>query len=244
MNRLRVQAVVLRRWPYSESSLALRVLTAESGVVALLAKGTYRPTSASFAVLDTWALIEMEYGMPREASMGNLYRAQLLDRFDGLSLSPDRLAVAGLLGELAEIAAPDGTPSSEVFAWLTRSLQELSEGVDFTAWLPPTLMQALQLLGLTPRLETETPTSETVWFDFSSGGVLEAGSPRPESQSRRISGAMRDRLLAAGEQRPVPCGNPEEVQETLTILGDFLSFHLERPPRAWETVRRRLLPTA
>ena len=244
MIRAKTEAIVLRRWAYSESSLALRVLTPKSGVVALLAKGTYRPTSASFAVLDTWAWIETEYGMPENASMGNLYQAHLLERFNGLSHSPEQLAVAGLLGELAEAAAPEGSPSFDVFAWFRQCLGELAVGVDFSTWLPPTLMTALQLLGLTPRLEPEAPSQDSLWFDFSSGGVLEPGAPRPEGLSRRISAQLREQLLAAGAQRSLPLNGPKEVQETLTILGDFLSFHLERPPRAWDTVRRRLIPSA
>ena len=244
MIRTKTEAIVLRRWPYSESSLALRVLTPESGVVALLAKGTFRPTSTSFAVLDTWAWIETEYGMPKDASMGNLYKASLLDRFGGLSVSPEQLAVAGLLGELAESAAPEGSPSADVFSWLRQCLQELALGVDFSTWLPSTLMAALQLLGLTPRLEPETPSQDSLWFDFSSGGVLEPGAPRPQGLSRRVSAQLREQLLAAGAQRSLPLDGPKEVQETLTILGDFLSFHLERPPRAWETVQRRLIPSA
>ena len=42
MERLRTPAIVLRRWPYSETSLVVRVLTPELGTVGLLAKGAYR----------------------------------------------------------------------------------------------------------------------------------------------------------------------------------------------------------
>ena len=45
-------ALLLRRFPYGESSLVVHALTRAHGRVALLARGAYRPKSAYCGVLD------------------------------------------------------------------------------------------------------------------------------------------------------------------------------------------------
>jgi len=256
-------AVVLRRWPYSETSLALRVLTPGSGVMALLAKGAYKPTSGWMGVLDTWALVELEFGGPDGAELLNLYRARLLDRMSGLSADPDRLAVAGLAAELAELAAPPGPEAAAAFHYLLQALHELAEGAEPAAQLLRSLVRGLDLLGLAPVLDPGAegdpadPEASSAaaaagapeaprWFSAADGGVIPAGSPRPEQASRRILPAQLALLRALRADQPLAAEQADSVdrEACLTILGDFLHFHLERPPRAWDFLRRRLHPTA
>ena len=60
--------MVLRRWPYSETSQVVRMLTPEHGVLPMLAKGVNKLTSGQAGVLDTWALVEADFGGPDNRS--------------------------------------------------------------------------------------------------------------------------------------------------------------------------------
>jgi len=77
-------AVVLRRYPYGESSLVVHVLTREHGRVALLAKGAYRPTSRYFGVLDFGATLELEYSRAPRSDLGLLRAGSVLRTRRGL----------------------------------------------------------------------------------------------------------------------------------------------------------------
>ncbi|RMH01373.1 MAG: hypothetical protein D6702_11680 [Planctomycetota bacterium] len=245
MRRRTETALVLRRWPWSEHSLALRVLTPGSGVVPLLAKGVFKPTSGKFGVLDTWALVEIEYGGPDDAELLNLYRCRLLDRMSGLSADPERLIVAAVAAELAELAAPPEPAAS--FHYLLETLHHLANGEPTEAAALRAALAGLDLLGLGPVLEAgpDPPAAGRRWFAAAEGGLLPAGSPRPAGACRSISPAELALLRAvrAGDRTAAAEADSAVRRACLTILGDFLHYHLERPPRAWAfLVRRR--PTA
>jgi len=233
-SRVRCPALVLRRWPYSESSLTLRLLTPELGTVPVLAKGVNKLKSGSLGVLDTWALVEVEIGGPDDREMLDLYRVTLLDRMAGISTSRERLAAAAVLGELGEEAAPPGMPAPRVFLWLQEALQRLAEDPAPRHSLLVALLGGLDLLGLTPRLDPG-PGDEPVWFAPATGGALRSAT-RPADHARRIAPAALERMkeAQAGQKgQDAPC---EEVDACLTILGDFLHYHLERPLRAWRAL--------
>ncbi|MEQ1893151.1 MAG: recombination protein O N-terminal domain-containing protein, partial [Planctomycetota bacterium] len=59
------RGLLLRRFPYGESSLVLHVLTRTHGRLALLAKGAYRPSSAYFAAFDLFDTLELSFGAPK-----------------------------------------------------------------------------------------------------------------------------------------------------------------------------------
>ena len=128
MRRRRCPAIVLRRWPYSENSLVVRALTPDVGTISLMAKGVNRLKSGSLGILDTWALVEVEFGGPDGAEMQNLYSCRLLDRMSGLSADQHRLAAAGVLAELAELGSPPGQSSAALFLWLQHNLEQLADG--------------------------------------------------------------------------------------------------------------------
>lgn len=242
-------ALVLRRWPFSETSLILRVLTPDRGVLGLLAKGVHRLNSGSFAVLDTWALVDLVYGGRPDADLLSLWSATLRDRHSGLDLDPERLAAAAMLAEIAEDAAPPGQPSAEVFDWLRQALHALDRlppSADPAPILATALMRGLILLGLEPRLDGDPPQpGESAWFAPESGGLHHAAA-RAHRHARRLPSrvlAQLRRLAAAaraGAAAPDPVMTVSEPwDESLTILVEFLHYHTERAPRAWPLLQER-----
>jgi len=244
VRREQTAALVLRRWPYSETSLALHVLTPTQGVVSLLAKGVHRVTSGSFGVLDTWALVELEFGGPDDAEMLNLYGSRLLDRMSGISTGIERLAAAGVVAEIAELAAPPGHPAKEPFLYLLRRLRELDAGAPPRDFLCSAILEGLDLLGLGPVLEIDDEADDgrrTAWFSAAAGGLLAADSARPAGAARRVRTATLEWLRALRADRTaLPAADAGIKAAALTILGEFLAYHLERPPRAWTLLRKRL----
>lgn len=242
MPRLRTPAIVLRRWPYSETSLTLRALTPELGTVGLMAKGVQKLTSGSFGVLDTWAVVELDCGGADDAELLNLYHARLLDRLSGLDGDPERLAAAAVLAELAEEAAPPGQPAPAIFLWLAdalRALAALPAGADPAPTLVQALLRGLRLLGLDPRLhaaEDGAASGQIEWFSPAAGGLVRAAA-RPHEHARRARPAVLA-LLRDAAAGTMPA-HSDAWDEALTMLGEFLHYHLERPPRAWPLLQER-----
>jgi len=235
--------IVLRRWPYSENSQVLHVLTPKLGAISILAKGVNRLKSGQIGIYDTWALVEIEFGGKDGAEMFNLYAGKLLDRMPGLARDSRRLAAAGVLAELAELGSPPGQPAPRLFLWLQRWLQHLAEGAAVTPVLCAAILESLEELGLRPNLELplSAPSGAILWFSPAAGGlVVPPAGRRPEQNARRISSEDLS-LLQKLRCRPefaleAGCENTEGC---LTILGEFLHYHLERPPKAWQLLHRQ-----
>lgn len=250
MSRQRTPAIVLRRWPFSETSLTLRVLTPDHGTLGLLAKGVNKLLSGSFAVLDTWAVVELDYGGHADQELLNLYSARLFDRNSGLDRDAERLAAAAVLAEVAEDASPAGQPAAEVFEWLRSALAALAAqppDEDPAQILVPALMRGLFLLGLDPILDERKPAAgDRCWFSPEAGGLVYAPS-RPHQHARLLHAAvlaLLRRLAGAAGATPAKgteCPTPDAVpwDECLTILVEFLHYHAERVPRAWPLLQER-----
>lgn len=257
MSRHQSLAVVLRRWPFSESSLVVHCLTPDLGLVPMLAKGVHKIKSGHLGVLDTFALVELSYGSHADREMHTLYRAELVDRFSALSQDVEHLAAAGLLGELAELAAPLGLPSQQVFVDLVESYQELAAGTVIPCFLVRRLQQALKQLGLQPdftppeakndrKPATADPrqANQGWWFSVATGRLLPRGSRRPDGTSHWVQ-AEHLKFLASPPSAELQPSDAELrwADDCLTILADFLGYHLERPPRALSALRQ-ISPTA
>ncbi|MBC8369385.1 MAG: DNA repair protein RecO [Planctomycetes bacterium] len=234
-NKLSCPAIVLRKWPYSESSLVFRALTPQLGTISILAKGVHKLKSGKIGVIDTWALIDIEVSRRPRAEMFNLHRCSLLDRMGGLSDNVQSLNVAGILAELAEVGAPTSQSSHEIFLWLQRWLQRLSDDANHQLVLTRAILEALPLLGLAP-VFPEVIEFEQYWFSPADGGChLNASEPRPNQSARRVFSSeiiSLQKIIAADPTNlPNDLGN---LSACITLLGDFLHYHLERLPKAWQ----------
>ncbi|MFQ5748586.1 MAG: DNA repair protein RecO [Planctomycetota bacterium] len=248
MKRRRAPAIVLRRWPYSETSLVLRALTPASGTVSLFARGVHRMKSGQLGVLDTWALIHAEYGEGEHSDLHPLYRSSLEHRFSGISENPDRIVAAAVRAELAELAAPPGSPSEPAFLYLLEGLQELDRPLALLPFLCRTLVAGLGLLGLTPRLEMEEvlasaaspPSRAGLGFSPSTGGIGPLDGLPHEKPAHPLLPATLDLLrnLRDHPGRRIEADSAC-LQAAFTILEEFLLYHLEHQPRALAALRRR-----
>lgn len=239
MSRHESLAVVLRRWPYSENSQLVHFLTPDAGLVPAIGKGVHRLQSGRAGVLDTHALVKVTYTVHEDRDLRTLTHAELLDRFSSISRRIEALNAAAILAELAELAAPPDLPSSKPFLFLVSALQELDTGVDGTVFLVPRLFEALALLGLSPDLGPVELT-EPAWFSISAGRLLDPSEARPEGPAMRIPPPLHQALQEASRGRFSAAGSGQSLaDDCLTMLGQFLGYHLERPPRAWQAIEER-----
>jgi DNA repair protein RecO len=125
---VRDRALLLRRYPYSESSLVAQVCTREHGRVHLIAKGAYRPTSRYFAVLDYFDTLELEWDHNPQRELSNLRSGSLLQRRP--RLCQDLAAFRAGLGilELADLACRPAQAETSLYDLLEAALERLQEG--------------------------------------------------------------------------------------------------------------------
>jgi len=247
MSVLADRALLLRRWPYGESSLVAQLLTRRHGRVAVLAKGAYRASSRFFAVLDFFDTLELEWSPARAGDLGLLRAGALARRrrHAGADLAGYRAAHAVL--ELAALAARAELEDGELFDLVEETLERLDRGTDPAPLVTVVFeLSFLQNLGLAPALEAcaacgepaRTPAGGRVAFSAGAGGRLcrtHAGEAR--ASGRRVGTLPLAVIEAAAalaactpETDPLPHLDPRLLERVQDFVERFLGYHLETRP--------------
>ncbi|MCA8981708.1 MAG: DNA repair protein RecO [Planctomycetes bacterium] len=248
------RALVLRRFPYSESSLVVRALSREHGRVHLLARGAYRMHSRYFGVLDLFDELELEWRQSPRRELAELRRGDVTRRRRALREDLPRYRAAVAMLELADLGSRPGRPDPELYELLSACLDRLGD-----ADRPPDAalvvfeLGFLQNHGLAPALarcaacDRNAPPTSTdrsrAHFSAGSGGRLCASCAEESRAAGRRVGTMPIDVLQDGEALLVDLRAhrlpPEDAitdPDRLVALRDlaerFLDYHLDSTPKA------------
>ena len=140
---IKTRAIVLHRFPYSDSSFIVKALTEECGVVSFIVKGGKRKESPFRGALDPLALSEVVFRQNPNAELQFIKEASIVDWHASLRQSLLYLAEAQVMAEIVLRYAPQGVPLPDEFQLLDGSLKAFDsiEGSDdgssgiFARWL-------------------------------------------------------------------------------------------------------------
>lgn len=231
-------AVVLRAYPWSESSRVLKLYCREAGLVSAMARGARSRASKGAGAAAPFSEGVAVIGGPAARDLRVLRDFTPVKARIGLGAGYARLAGASaacelVLGHVAEERQWDlfDVLSAGLDAVETAAPSDVGGTVLALAW------RIVDVLGFAPELESCThcgrglEDSEMGRFDVAAGGVACARCPAPE-KSRRIGPMARADLarLVAGA---VPAGLRRPWAHA-SLLGEFLAFHVlgGRPPKA------------
>ena len=124
---IKTRAIVLHRFPYSDSSFIVKVLTEESGIVSFIVKGGKKKESPFRGALDPLALSEVVFRQNPNTELQFIKEATLLDWHKDLRNDLLSLAKAQVITEMILRYAPQGVPLQEEFERLEQSLREFNE---------------------------------------------------------------------------------------------------------------------
>ncbi|MCQ2104103.1 MAG: DNA repair protein RecO [Fibrobacter sp.] len=123
------RAIVLHRFPYSDSSWIVKVLTRECGVVSFIVKGGKRKESPFKGAMDPLSLCEVVFNQnPQKAGGGDLQfikEATLLEWHAALRANLMNQAVAQVMAEIILRYAPQGVPLQDEFELLEKAFADL-----------------------------------------------------------------------------------------------------------------------
>lgn len=236
-------ALLLRSHPYSETSLILRFLTPDLGVMGVMARGVRRGGSKGRSGPGTFdrGRLEVQYRPNRD--LQTLRDFHVTEPGRPLGRDVLRFTGASLLAELV-LAQPSHDASPELFRAVADALERLRVAEDqavggevlAAGW------RIVRLLGYAPRIGTcvrcgrSVPAQGVGRFDHGAGGVRcpacvsEGGGIRIGPRARRdLEALLRD-------SPPVPLRGP---RGHLGILAAFATHHLDlrRPLRTTGVLR-------
>jgi DNA repair protein RecO (recombination protein O) len=243
------RALVLRRFPYGESSLVVHAITPLHGRVHLLAKGAYRATSRYAWTLDLFDTLAIEWSPARGMGLELLRAAAVVERRARIPRALDRYRCALEHLELAELAARPGQAEKALFELLERALSRLDEGRSDPAVERVAFDLAfLDVLGLAPAFERCASCAAVLGdgaggalaFSVAAGGSLcERCAARLAADGRRVARLPRalahvaEELRRAGGESLARTRLSRRLAAELRVLGErLLDYHLEARPRS------------
>jgi DNA repair protein RecO (recombination protein O) len=146
MASVKSPGLILKKIPFSDSSLILKVFTRESGLVTLIAKGAKRPKSKFSGLLDFFTLDQFIYRDSSKSEILTLADVGLIRDFPRLKSDPARQSLANVFMELYLKYAAEPAQSYPHFEMLLERLEALDEAGDGS--FDPVLHLCDFLLGL------------------------------------------------------------------------------------------------
>jgi DNA repair protein RecO (recombination protein O) len=117
--------LVLQRIPFGDTSLILKVYTADHGLLTLMAKGARHPRSKFRALTDFFLLVQWVHPISSRGEMLSLHDASLMEDMPSLRTEPIKQALAQVWLEIFLRLSPASGESNQRFDWLMQHLQSL-----------------------------------------------------------------------------------------------------------------------
>ncbi|MDX2177908.1 MAG: DNA repair protein RecO [Candidatus Sumerlaeia bacterium] len=250
----KLHAIVLGLFDSGETSLVARVLSAEEGLISVMAKGARASKSRVGAVLQPLALLEIEVSHGG-SGMATLRTASALHAHGEFAREPRRLAAGCVAAEAASLFAAEGVRAVELVASLAESLHALAQApaASLDAALADALRGAAAQAGVLPRIDAEllerrgAPKPALFWLD-TRDGALHARGPQPREAPEwplAIAAGAREvpvppsflRAVYQHGGEPPPAPPPVEARAAVEAWIRFLEAQAGAPLRSVPTWR-------
>lgn len=172
-------AIVLRVYPWSETSLVANIYTREFGKLSVLAKGARRRKSPFEAALDLLSICRVVFIAKSADALDILTEAKLQRRFRAGSWDLLRLYCGYYTAELLDRCTDKGERQPELFDLTEATLTALeADALEPRAVMLRFELQLLRILGSLPNLRQcvqcgrEVEDSQWMIFSALAGGIL------------------------------------------------------------------------
>ncbi len=248
MSVVTTRGILLRAHPYSESSRVLRFLTADLGVVGVMARGARKRGGKGAAGVDLFAESELILFLKGNRDLQTLREATPCRTRRGLGRHPLRLTAAGVLAEVVLRHHGEG-PGEELYESLSLALDRLEEAAPESV-VAVLLVEAWSLVasfGFLPLLDSCVECGEPIRddemgrFDFAAGGMRCASCGGETAGPRVGPGALVQLSHLLNGEIPTALNRP---RSHLRLLSDFITYHVSggRPLEAFSVLAELLPP--
>jgi DNA repair protein RecO (recombination protein O) len=236
----KMEAIVMRTFPFGDTSRIAHLFSVERGRVHVLAKGVRGPRGRMGAALEPFTRIGAVVYYKPGRELQYLSQAEILGRRPVLASSILRFAYAGAVLELLDQALAGEEPPGPLFALIDVSLSKLETvpedalRMSFMGYIA----NLLDVLGYRPEVArcvgcseahaSGNGTREGGWWSALRGGLLCARCAATDPAAAPLSADCRaglGELLAGG---PLPVLTRPLGDELARALDGFLRAHLPR----------------
>jgi len=227
-------AIILRQYPYRETSVLVTCLTDRFGKLKGIVKGLRAPQTRYRSAMEPLTLNRLVFYETRTSSLHLISQCELLNGFTHLHTELAVMRAAASCAELADAVVEGGDAQPHIFHLLHDTLTRLGH----EASQNPTLtrmhfaLRLLRLAGFQPQLIECVGCSKAVpqgWWSVRQGGVLCEACLHEDPHAEPIASTLLETLATLAEaEAPSPL-HPDQVRNIQRRVDEFLRWHLDRP---------------
>ncbi len=229
------RAVLLRAYPYGETSRILRFYTDGHGLLGVMARGVRTSTGKGGTTLTTFASGDLTVYMKAHRDLQTMSDFACTRLRTGLGGDVLRFAGASAVAELVLSHADAEEPHPDLFLALESALDALAEveREDVPTACLAGLWRVVEAFGFAPQLDPCVRCGHPIGaedvgrFDFAAGGLRCAACSEGAAGPRVGPGARAqlERLLSGDLAQPITHGRAH-----LSVLSDFVAYHVASKP--------------
>lgn len=226
-------AIVLRQYPYRETSVLVTCLTNRFGKIKGLVKGLRVPVSRHRSPMEPLTLNRLVFYDTRASSLHLISQCDLVDAFSGIERDLEVCRTAASCVEVVDAVLELEEPQPEVFRLTRDTLERLAGSVPSlpAAWIH-FVVRFLKLAGFHPQLDECTgcgrQSTRRGFWSVGQGGVVCESCLHHDPSAEPIEGSWIDELTACGES-DVPLWTLQHAPLLRQRLSEFLAWRIERP---------------
>lgn len=242
MPTIRDEAIVLRRWDWSETSQAALLFTREHGLLRGLAKGAKRERGAFSGGVEPLTRGEFAAIVKQSSELSTLTEWDLREVLLGARRSIRGFLAAHYMADIIRHAVHDSDPHPPLWLVTLDCLRRMDTPADIEWSLAQFQWAVLVETGYKPDLRaattpvTEKTAADAVWTYHADRGILEPGSPKTDiDQNWGIRGQTVGLLLSLSKQSSiVSAWDTETVERANRFLASCLRGSLSHTPPTME----------
>lgn len=228
-------AIILRQYPYRETSVLVSCLTDRFGKLKGIVKALRDQARPRYrSAMEPLTLNRLVFYDSRSSDLHLISQCDLLEDWSSIQRDLDRAVAAATCAELADVVVQAGDPQPQIFALLQHTLHRMAVGsTSLTSLRVHFMLRLLRLAGFHPQLDECTrcnthPTQQAFW-SVGQGGVLCEQCVEEDPSAEPIDVRWLELLnQCAAADSPLPL----EAEDGLLLqhrLEEFLQHRLDRP---------------
>ena len=235
-------AIVLRQYPYRETSVLVTCLTDRFGKIKGLIKGLRGPQPSRYrSAMEPLTRNRIIFYDTRTSSLHLISQCDLLQAFPNLSRDLEVMRLAASCAELTDAVVELDEPQGPIFELLNGALTRLASGDDRRPAIRiHFVLRLLRLAGFHPQLDECTgcgqhPQDHHAFWSARQGGLLCEGCLHEDPRAETIAPQWLDMLSSCAE-----ADAPLELESSQAAaiqqrLDEFLRWRLDRPLKTMRT---------
>ena len=226
-------AIVLRRYPYRETSVIVTCLTDRFGKLKGLVKGLRVQPNRHRSAMEPMTVNRIVFYDTHTSSLHLISQCELVSPLSALAEDLDTMRCAAFCVELTDAVVPLEEPQPAVYRLLKDTLERAALGQALASLRAHFIIRVLRLAGFEPQLDRCTGCHAVVHqagcWSARQGGLLCSSCLHEDPQAEPISPELLDALETLTESE-VPAPLEPQLLPLLTHrLEEFLQWRLDRP---------------